>query len=182
MINAIEKLLSFANSPPDNLIPWLLHDSSLTEKLKAASGDANLQVLGQTWCRPNWWDKFTFSLTVESVIHRDIIMYSQKTPCWFARTIIPKDSFEANRFFFDRLNNESLGFIVFNEPTITRILLYPYMINNSCLEYHWLPDKLSGENQIDKQLWLRLSVFSLPNRSFFYLVEILLPGLVGVLK
>ncbi|MBA2711051.1 MAG: chorismate lyase [Tatlockia sp.] len=177
MIKPIDRLLHLNHSPPEAIKSWLFHNSSLTEKLKTESGEAKLQVLSQNWIRPNWWEKFTFEIAVESVIHRDILMFSQNLPCWFGRTIIPHDTFQANRFFFDRLSNESIGLIIFNEPKIKRDLLHAYSIDKGFLEYQWLPESLKNGNE---QFWLRLSVFSLPDEHCFYLVEILLPGLMRV--
>jgi chorismate--pyruvate lyase len=179
MIIQIDKLLKINDYPPDGLISWLSHNSSLTEKLKALSGEAELQVLKQSWTLPNWWDKFTLGLAVVPVIHRDILMFSGQIPCWFARTIIPNDCYQANRSFFDRLEHESLGSIVFNEPNIERIFLHHYAIDELCLEYHWLPVALQ---QSKAQFWSRFSIFSFPDGTCFCLVEILLPGLMSVVK
>ncbi|MBA3536402.1 MAG: chorismate lyase [Tatlockia sp.] len=179
MIIQFDKLLKINHSPPEKLKSWLNHNSSLTEKLKTLSGEAELQVLKQSWTLPNWWDKFTLGLAALPVIHRDILMHSCKIPCWFARTIIPNDSYQANRSFFDRLEQESLGSIVFNEPNIKRIVLHHYAIDEFCLEYYWLPVALQ---QSTIPFWTRFSIFSFPDGTCFCLVEILLPGLMSVVK
>lgn len=170
-----DSLLKAHSTPSADLLPWLSHQSSLTDKLKANSGDARLEVLSQQWALANWWDKYTLGLSCDKVMHRNILMYSRQTPCWYARTIIPKETYQTNHSFFDRLKHESLGVIVFKEPCVKRHLLLNYAINKQCLEYHWLLSPLSEKNA---ELWVRLSVFTIANTSAFYLVEILLPGLM----
>lgn len=166
-------------NPPESLLPWLTHQSSLTEKLITEVGEAKLEILNQNWVKPNWWDKFTLGLSVESVMHREILMSAWQTPCWYARTIIPDFSYHANHTFFERLKHESLGVIVFNTPIVKRAIMLNYSINSQCLEYHWLPSYL-----IDKEsmLWARLSIFTLSDKSPFYLIEIFLPALIGNLN
>lgn len=173
------QLLQSDNLPPNELIPWLCHQNSLTDKLRTQTGDAQLEVLEQHWTLPSWWDKFTLGLSTEVVMHRNILMFSQQIPCWFARTIVPEHSYRENRHFFNRLTQESLGVIIFNEPKIKRTQLLNYSINENCIEYHWLLPLLMNKNE---QLWIRLSVFTIADLSSFYLVEILLPGLMRILK
>jgi chorismate lyase len=177
MIIQIANLFHVKLCPPKNLSVWLSHRASLTEKLKRESGEAELQVLNQTWNQPNWWDKFTLELGITPVLHRDVLMFSHQLPVWFARTIIPLYCYEANKQIFNRLRNESLGGIVFNEPTFERVHLLNYAIDENCLEYQWLPDALKASKQ---PLWLRLSTFTNVGELKFYLVEILLPGLLQV--
>lgn len=174
----IENLLTLNLSPPEILQPWLNHYSSLTEKLRTQSGDATLQVLKQVWTQPSWWDKFTLGLAMAPVVHRDILMFSQKKACWFARTVIPESTYQANQTFFDRLSQESLGVIVFSESSIERTAIVPYAIDKNCLEYQWLPASLG---EFAEPLWLRLSEFTIAKTSTFYLVEIFLPGLLRVI-
>jgi len=178
MFIQIDKLLAISNSPTEALKIWLYYGLSLTEKLKSQSGEAELEVLNQNWSQPNWWDKYTLGLS-EPLIHRDILMFSRQIPCWFARTIIPSETFNTNRAIFDRLAEESLGSIVFNEPSIRRELMHNYAINDRCLEYHWLPESLKN---IKTVLDVRLSIYTIAEKASFCLVEILLPGLMKVIK
>lgn len=179
----IDKLLQIPNSPTESQNFWLNYGLSLTEELKSQSGEAELEVLSQTWTQPNWWDKFTLGLSDAPLIHRDILMFSQQIPCWFARTIIPEDTYNKNRAIFDRLAEESLGCIVFNEPTIKRELIHNYAINDRCLEYHWLPEQLKKSFTNQKIILdLRLSIFKIAEKTSCCLVEILLPGLLKVVK
>lgn len=169
------QLLQSLIQAPQALDPWLRLESSLTEKLRQVAGEAELKVLYQDWGRPNWWDTYTLGLTSEPVLHREILMFAQQTPCWYARTIIPQDTFNKNRTFFNKLQQESLGSLIFNEAAIQRNLLTSYVINNQNLEYYWLPDSVDVQQN---HYFLRLSAFTFNTHSPFYLVEILLPGLM----
>jgi chorismate--pyruvate lyase len=174
MLIQSNNLLKISANPPAALLPWLSHRSSLTDKLNLDSGDARLEVHSQQWTPPSWWDRFTLGLSCDAVMHRDILMFTRQTSCWYARTIIPNFTYQTNQTIFDRLKHESLGAIIFNEPSIKRNVLLNYAINEQCLEYYWL----SSLRDKPDQLWVRLSVFTIADISSFYLVEILLPGLM----
>jgi chorismate lyase len=165
-----------SRNPPASLLSWLTYQSSLTDKLKTIAGDAQLKVVNQQWVLPSWWDKFMLGLSGMEVMQRNIMMVAWQIPCWYARTIIPNATYQAYRLFFDRLKHESLGDLIYNEPKIKRNSIN-YEINSHCLEYHWLPTSLQAKNG---QFWVRLSVFTIADSSPFYLVEILLPGLMRV--
>lgn len=179
MLIKTTQLLQGDSHPPNELITWLCHQNSLTVKLRTQTGHAELEVLEQHWTLPSWWDKFALGLPTEAVLHRNIVMFSKQIPCWFARTIVPERTYCENSQFFDRLTQESLGVIIFNEPKIERTQLLNYPINKNCIEYHWIPPLIMNKNE---QVWIRLSVFTIAEITRFYLVEILLPGLMRVLK
>jgi len=91
----------------------------------------------------------------QNVLHREIIMYGDNTPCWYARTIIPEATYQAEEQTFAELEHKTLGDIIYHHPNITR---------------HIEPVEesfLSG----------RLSRFIINEAHPFYLLEIFLPGL-----
>ncbi|KTD11418.1 chorismate--pyruvate lyase family protein [Legionella jamestowniensis] len=165
-------------NPPERLLPWLTHQLSLTDKLKKERGEAVLSILKQEWKDCSWWDKYVLGLNINPVMHREIIMTSQNNACWYARTIIPHDCYEVNTSLFIRLKEESLGVIIFDTPEIQRERIVHYSIDSTSLEYYWLPHHLRERHS----LWVRLSKFALPQSTFFYLVEILLPELLRIKK
>lgn len=177
MLIKVDSLLDTRNNPPGKIESWLKHQAALTAKLKTEAGEAQLKVLKQHWVMPNWWDKFTLGLQTSLVIHRDILMSAQQQPCWFARTVVPELSYHTMPSFFARLKHESLGDIVFSEPTVSRKQMIHYAINQQSLEYYWLSPYLGRQNG---ELWARLSVFTLAGKAPFYLLEVLLPGLLRV--
>ncbi|HHF7343812.1 TPA: chorismate lyase [Legionella feeleii] len=175
MLIKADNLLNTLSTPPAEIECWLKHQLSLTAKLKSDAGEARLKVLKQHWVRPNWWDKFTLGLQTSLVMHRDIIMLAEQNPCWFARTIIPELSYQTTPAFFARLQYESLGDLVFSEAEVRREQMIHYAINQQSLEYYWLQPYLGSQKT---ELWSRLSVFTIAEKSPFYLLEVLLPGLL----
>lgn len=174
MLIESNRLLKANSLPPEELKPWLNYQTSLTDKLKRLTGDAELEVLSQEWSLASWWDKFTLGLSCEKILLREILMLSQGTPCWYARTIIPESTYLANQVLFSRLKQESLGQLIFNEAGIRRTQLLTYAVDHHSLEYNWIPAVLRDESS---EYWLRLSNFTIDDSAAFCLVEIFLPGL-----
>ncbi len=187
----INTLLPLPCEAPALLLPWLTHQNSLTERLQEKAGKTRLEVLGQCWELPDWWDKQVLQIIDETVLHREILMWASKKPCWYARTIIPKTTYDASKTIFDRLKNESLGALIFNDDRIKRVSLSHYPIDEQTIEYHWLTDIMHSKT---KPLWVRISTFivtaALPtppstpedNTYPFCLLEIMLPGIMRYLN
>jgi chorismate--pyruvate lyase len=175
MTNNTDSLLDIGKLPPSSLSSWLSSNNSLTNKLKAITGHTRLQVLEQKWVFPDWWDKHVLKIALEAVFHREIVMWSHHHACWFARTIIPYQSYQTDAPFFNRLEKETLNELIYNNPHVKRTSYINYSINQQSLEYHWLGENL---HQNADCLWVRLSTFTLHNANHFYLVEIFLPGLI----
>ncbi len=165
---------SIKSDPPPGLLPWLTHQGSLTEKLKETAGEAHLQVIRQVWGKPDWWDRHALKIESEMVMHREIVMWAKKEPCWYARTIIPDSSYFSDTVFFDRLQKESLGKLIFDSSKVRRLMLINYSINPSCIEYYWLTELMHCH---EKEFWVRMSGYIVNERGAFFLMEILLPGL-----
>lgn len=159
---------------PSTLLPWLTYQLSLTDRLQDIAGHAHLQVLRQHWREASWWDKHVLQIEGDDVLHREILMWVGQNVCWYARTIIPKATYQADSLLFSRLKNESLGALIFNKPKIKRTYLKYYAINNQSIEYHWLDQLLHGAAE---QLWVRLSAFTINGDYPFFLIETLLPAL-----
>lgn len=168
-----------SETPPANILPWLAYTHSLTEKLNALTGNTRLDVLHQSWDKPNAWDLHVLSLDCDQVMHREIAMRSFDSVCWYARTILPLSTYQSNKVLFDRLQNESLGELIFKSQQIERLSLTHYAISPESIEYTWLNKNLHEDAPI---LWVRLSEFQVNHDSSFYLLEILLPGLLRSLS
>ncbi len=170
-------ILQLPNELPDHIVSWASLESVLTDRLKQISGEAKLTVLTQQFERTSWWARQTLSVADEMLFRRDILMASKGAPCWFARTLIPKATYQAHQAIFSRLENEPLTNLLYGKTSIERIDLFSYALNENCMEYYWMDASLL-ENQ--STLWARLSTFQLPSEHRFYLVEIFLPGLERV--
>lgn len=156
-------------------MPWLVCESSLTNKLTAAAGDARLEVRSQCWESADEWDLVVLKLDATEVMHREIVMSAFDIPCWYARTILPVATYHANIQLFDRLKNESLGELIFNGNQIKRASLNHHVISTQSPEYKWLNDLAPKDAS---ELWMRLSEFKVITGHSFFLAEILLPGLL----
>lgn len=171
------------------LLPWLCHEQFLTEKLKKTAGDARLEVLGQRWDMADDWDCAHWAGTLAHqrtrVMHREIVMWAFDSPCWYARTVLPEATYLANPALFDRLQTQSLGHLIFHGTHITRVSLTSYGISAQSAEYAWLSEWM---HQDTARLWVRSSEFSVLETGdthqthSFFLVEILLPGLMRYLS
>lgn len=144
----------------DSIQNWLHCETSLTERLQMMSGEAKLEVLQH------------FSDTTP----REILMWSNGDPCWYARTYIPEDTFAANPTFFLRLQNEPLSALIYHNQMIKRIDLHCRAIGLNDTEFTWLkPEWILPETNI---LWMRSSEFCCESKHHFYLYEIFLPSLL----
>lgn len=161
-------------NPPPNLLPWLTCTDYLMHKLRAIAGDTALEVIQQIWCPSSDWDEHILHLDHDLVMHRDIVVSAQGTPCWFARTILPTTTYQANLALFERLQHEPLGNLIFENSAIQRSTMRYYPIDPTDAEYTWIPERIDVQQ---KKLWMRLSKFAVHGTEFFYLAEILLPGL-----
>lgn len=170
--------LKTGSAIPEKLTPWLVYTQSLTDKLRQEAGDAELAVLSQNQIPASWWDRFVLQVEAQPVTQREILMSAYGKPCWYARTIIPDSTLTANELLFGRLKQESLGDILFGNDNIKRIAMINYVIDASCIEYYWLDSAMRGNSQ---SFWARLAMFEINETSPFFLIEILLPGLLTAL-
>ena len=159
---------------PSFLMPWVIHQDSLTERLHSKSGHTRLEVLKQCWELPDWWDKHVLRIDSDAVLHREILMWAGQEVCWYARTIIPKTTYQVDTLLFNRLQEESLGSLIFNESRIKRLYMTHYPISDQSIEYHWLNQWLPCVTDI---LWVRMAVFTVNDVFPFFLIETLLPTL-----
>ncbi|MDP3704636.1 MAG: chorismate lyase [Legionellaceae bacterium] len=160
--------------PPRKLLPWLTYVDFLTKKLYEKSGHTSLSVLSQGWGMASWWDRHVLGLDFGQVFHRDIVTSAWDESCWYARTVIPLATYQADSTLFDRLKTETLGALIFEGTKIKRVSLVHYPINKQMIEFQWLTTTMYGDSDI---LWVRSSAFTLASGDLFYLIEILLPGL-----
>ena len=159
---------------PNSLLPWIHYDGYLTEKLRDKAGDARLEVLFHGFGPRDEWDITVLSIADAQVLHREIVITACGVPCWYARTIIPATTYQADETFFERLKTESLGELIFHTTKVLRVERVCYSINENSSEYAWLNASLHG---LTKTLWVRRTTFVVSGSFLFFLVEIFLPGL-----
>lgn len=165
-------------TPFPSLLLWLECTEYLMEKLRARSGDATLHVLHQGWYEASIWDQETLKVPAQKVIYRDIIVTAWEQPCWYARTVLPEETYQKHAILFERLKTEPLGNLIFNEPSIDRLSIRYAPIEHQSVEYTWLTQDL---HQDISPLWVRYSEFRVHKNWPFFLCEIMLPGLTAYL-
>jgi chorismate--pyruvate lyase len=163
-------LSSTFNSLPAEKFEWLSYTDMLTEKLRKTSAQVEMIVLSHEWVPSNWWERHVLHLN-GMVIRRDILMQAEGKPRWFARTMIPEATYQRDPTFFDRLHQEPLGKLIFNEPRVVRRMIHSYGIDGRHLELYWL-NRDWFKN--DESLWMRISFLELMPSAPFYLAEIFL--------
>ena len=164
--------------PPDKLLSWLTYPECLTAKLQIESGHAKLQLLSQQWASPDVWDRCVLNLHIEPVLHREILMWSADYPCWYARTIVPKTTYDKNPILFNRLKHQSLGQLIFQDKCINRHDMMHFYITEQSMEYAWLHQAMHQNSIV---LWGRYSALMLHTIWPLFLIEIFLPGLLTVM-
>lgn len=166
------------SEPAAYLYDWLRQSGSITEKLLTKSGDANIQVLKQKLTKTGWWDQYALNLNHgDGVFVREILMLSHNHPCWYAKTIIPHQTFQSHCELFKQLKTGSLTRLIYDNPQVKRSDLINYPVFNNTIEWHWV----SKHVRINEHgLWARLSTYIIQNEHPFFLIEIFLPELSEV--
>ena len=161
--------------PKTSLLPWLNHHDSLTDKLKTFTPTVKLNIIRHEWSFTDAWDQHELHLQPQQrVLHREITMQSDKTLCWYARTTIPEQTYQAKSHLFDQLETQPLGHLIWNNADIERTLLHYYPINQRSMEYAFLNARMHQHQEL---LWARRSLIMVHANNPLYLLEIFLPGL-----
>lgn len=168
---------TFSTLPLD-LFEWISHTSVMTEKLRQQVGPVEMEILTHDWTSPNHWEHEVLKQNA-LLLRRDVLIKAKGSICWFARTMIPITTYQLAPSFFDRLHQEPLAHLIFNEPRVTRDLLHSYGINQHHLEYDCLG---KHKPDVDSDLWMRLSMFTFQQSSTFYLAEVYYPAMHVVWK
>ena len=172
-------LLSTFHHMPMVLIDWMLCQQAITDKLSRIAQHVRVEVLSHQWQPTNDWEHRLLRVTDSQLIRRDVVIKADGQPCWFARTMIPEQTYQQDPVFFDRLERTSLRTLVYHEPRVLRSLMHSYSFSQAVLEYHWLPQSFS---EVADHLWGRLSMFHFDRQGYFYLFEVFLPRFIRALE
>ncbi|MBN9230124.1 MAG: 4-hydroxybenzoate synthetase [Legionella sp. 40-6] len=154
------------------VLAWLNWQASLTDRLRELTGEAEVQLLKQQWLNTDFWARSMLSIKDTMVFQREILMKSQGISYWYARSIIPKSCYDLEADFFQRLNEESIRNLIFDEPKVERINSVNYVIDQQCVEYYWVKKYIPN---LPTPLWVRLAEYSFLGRESLYLLEVMLP-------
>lgn len=113
---------------PDALLKnWLLNTGSLTERLQSQCRHFNLEVLGQALAIPTQITTDEYRqlygnqyLEQSPTQIREVILYGDKVPWVFARTLIPKQFIDDEMQDLATLGTQPLGKILFNDQRFKR--------------------------------------------------------------
>jgi chorismate--pyruvate lyase len=112
------------------------------------------------------------------ILQREIIMWGEEKPCWYACTLIPQETYESGEDHFRRLEHEPLGNLMYHSPKIHRCSLTYGSVANLFLK-HSEGNLCEFRSQLFKS-WFRFSTILWDNQHPFFLTEILWPDLMEV--
>ena len=107
---------------PAAVKPWLLDEASLTERLvRKSGGHFRVQRLRQDWRRPLLSEARLLGLPPgQWAMVREVVLHCFDEPWVYARSVIPADALTGRLRRLRRLQNESLGALLFQNPQLTR--------------------------------------------------------------
>ena len=101
---------------------WLLDEGSLTERLIAASGgDFRVERLSQCWQQPLLSERRLLGLPGrQRALIREVVLRCREEPWIYARSVIPSSTLTGSLRHLRHLQNQSLGALIFQQPTLQR--------------------------------------------------------------
>ncbi len=115
------------NTIPSGQLPprsrdWLLDEGSLTERLIAASGgDFRVERLSQCWQQPLLSERRLLGLPGRQwALIREVVLRCREEAWIYARSVIPASTLTGSLRHLRHLQNQSLGALIFQQPTLQR--------------------------------------------------------------
>ena len=107
---------------PATVRPWLLDESSLTERLiRKSRGEFRVERLSQSWCKPLLSEARLLGLPQgQRAMVREVVLRCFDEPWVYARSVIPAATLTGRLRRLRRLQNESLGALLFKHPRLQR--------------------------------------------------------------
>jgi chorismate--pyruvate lyase len=101
---------------------WLLDEGSLTAHLiRASAGDFRVRRIRQGWEQPLLSESRLLDLPArQQALVREVALVCEGEAWVFARSVIPASSLTGSLRHLRRLNNESLGALIFQHPSLVR--------------------------------------------------------------
>lgn len=158
----------FHRRAPRSLLPWLLAEGSLTQLLiKASAGDFRVQRIEQDWGRPTRSEARLLGLPEgRRALIREVILWGRGEPWVYGRSILPVSTLSGDLRRLRRLQNSSLGALLFTYPQLRR---EPFQL--AVVDGNTLP----GPARSAETLWGRRSRFELRQRALI-VSEVFLPA------
>lgn len=101
---------------------WLLDESSLTDRLRRASGgDFRVELLRQCWARPRPDESRRLAVDpAQRALVREVLLVCGGVPWVYARSVLPATSLTGPLYFLRRFGARSLGAELFRFPGLRR--------------------------------------------------------------
>lgn len=157
-----------AASLPRGLRSWLLDPGSLTRHLtQEADGDFRVERLSQQWQRPRLDEQRLLGLRAgEWALVREVVLWGRGEPWVYARSVLPVRTLTGDLYRLRRLQNSSLGSLLFRQRGLQRT---PFQLAR--IDATTLPPRFAANDL----LWGRRSRFELRGRPLI-VGEIFLPA------
>ena len=116
-----------------------------------------------------------------AVFIREILMFCDEKPAWYAQTKIPERTYARRAEKFKHLQGNPLGSLLFSDPQIIREDFFYAYLTKSTQEYkqamlYYTAYASSTMNLMPSFLWARKSVFRIEGEPL-YLMEVFFPEL-----
>lgn len=149
---------------------WLETRTSITNKAKAVCKKVNLQLLSERWEEKEGQHTFV----------REIVIFCNEKPAWYAQTLIPKKTYERREVQFNNLKTQSINTILFNDPDIVREdFVFAYLTSKTseyrqAIQYY---QKVVPSTPLPDSLWARKSIFRIDGEPLV-IMEIFFPNVL----
>lgn len=145
---------------PHQVRPWLTDDGSLTARLVGLGrGQFGVERLYQGWQVPHPTEQRLLGLPQrQQALVREVVLLVGGEPLVFARSVFPVASLEGRLGHLRRLQNSSLGAILFRHPSMQRS---PFELARVPGDSPYLPCNL----QQKKPAWGRRSRFDIAGKT-----------------
>lgn len=161
---------------PTDLKSWLLDPSSLTARLKSHCQQFRVELLGQSIevCQDS--EAVALIPAGEKILVREVLLFCDEKPHVFARSLLPLSSLTGAEQSLANLGTQSLGQVLFNNPSLERQTIEVAEFNKSSAVGKLAQQlKLSSESlSSSMNLWGRRSIFVLENKPLM-VAEVFLP-------
>lgn len=168
---------------PGDLEPWLLHQGSLTQRLRLCCGPGfNVQLRSQRYHVPLASERRLLAMPPKALaLVREVRLCCGADAWVFARSLIPLQSLQGAGRRLGHLGTKPLGSLLFSDPKATRGLMEFAPVLPGQLLYE---DAMAGEavpllkpSMVPPaELWARRSVFFYAGKPLL-VNEVFLPGI-----
>ncbi len=161
---------------PAKLRSWLMEKDSLTRRLKSHNQNGfSVDLLSNSWMKALQNETGILSAPAAQLTYqREVRLLDGNQANVYARTVVPRSTYMAMQYRFNKLGNTSLGELLFTDPTVKRGDIQIARLTPE----HWLYQlAVLEEDYRPSELWARRSVFELSGKKLL-VNEIFLPTLL----